>query len=217
MIETLKLINYRNSAQCETIGMSCLDSFPPTTFTFHGGKVYRLTSDFGCGSWGMVTCIGGRGNTESFGKIMLNDVEVDNRILENHSGFIAESIFSDINTADDLCTAHECIRRSLNASGLDYSVNEIKSIFHLTDNRFDRPLNQTSGEIWLISTAILFSLNKDIFCFPWLNMRNFFRFETMNDFGIIDFLKKRKKLVLIPTSRRRCFEKNTKGITIKQL
>lgn len=217
MIETLKLINYRNSAQCETIGMSCLDSFPATTYTFQSGKVYRLTSDFGCGSWGMVSCIGGRGNAEPSGKIMLNDVEVDAQTLKKYSGFIAESIFPDVNTADDLCTAHECIHRALNISGLNYSTNEIKSIFHLSDNRFDRPLNQVSGEIWFISVAILFSLNKDIFCFPWLNMRNFFRFETMNEFGIIDFLKKRKKLVLIPTSRRTCFEKSTKGITIKQL
>ena len=128
MIETLKLINYRNSAQCETIGMSCIDSFPATTYTFQSGKVYRLTSDFGCGSWGMVTCIGGRGDIEHSGKIMLNDVEADARILKKHSGFIAESYFPDINTSDDLCTIHECIHRALNISGLNYSTNEIKSI-----------------------------------------------------------------------------------------
>lgn len=217
MIETLKLINYRNSAQCETIGMSCIDSFPATTYTFQSGKVYRLTSDFGCGSWGMVTCIGGRGDVEYSGKIMLDDAEADARILKKHSGFIAESYFPDINTSDELCTTHECIYRALNISGLNYSTNEIKSIFHLTDNRFDRPLNQISGEIWLASAAIWFSLDKDIFCFPWLNMRNYFRFETMKEFGIIDFLKKRKKLVLVPTSRKTFFEKSTKGVTIKQL
>lgn len=217
MIDTLKLINYRNSARCETISMSCRDAFPATTYTFQAGKVYRLTSDFGCGSWGMVTCIGGRGDADAFGKIMLNDVEVDTRTLRNFSGFIAESIFPGVNTADDLCTAHVCIQKALKISGSHYSTDEIKSIFHLTDNRFDRPLNQVSGEIWFISAAVLFSLDKDIFCFPWLNMRDYFRFESMNEFGIIDFLKKRKKLVLVPTSHGTRFQRSTKDITIKQL
>ena len=75
-------------------------------------------------------------------------------------------------------------------------------IFHLTDNRFDRPPNEVSGEIWNISAAIPYALEKDIFCFPWLNALDFSRYQAMVELGIIDDLKRADKIILIPTSQK---------------
>ena len=77
----------------------------------------------------------------------------------------------------------------------------------MSDERFEYPLNEVSGEIWFISAAIQFALGKDIFCFPWLNMYDISYFNTMCELGIIDFLRGNGKIVLLPTNQKRIAKK----------
>ncbi len=222
MIETIDLINYRSSAICKTENRCDMDAFPFVTYQFKKGNVYGLISDFGDGSWGLATCIGGRGSKEYDGKILLNNAEIPPQNLSEYSAFIREKVISKVNFADNLGSARECIQNALKISGLNCSVDDIKSLFKLTDSRFDRTLDCVSGEIWQISMAIQFALGKDIFCFPWLNIREFSRFEGMCEEGIISFLKSENKIILVPTSRKKeakklcdriiCFEK--KGLRL---
>ena len=72
----------------------------------------------------------------------------------------------------------------------------------MSDERFERPIAYISGEIWLASLAIGFSLQKDIFSFPWLGERDIGIFKTIKQLGIIDFLKKNRKIILVPSSQK---------------
>lgn len=207
MINTIKLEKYQNIANCRTDYQFCRKSFLSITYQFEKNNVYGLVSDFGCGSWGLVTCIGGRAEERGKGKILLNDKEILSNELSVYSAFVTEKIFPEINSSENLMTVKECIQKALEISGQEYSAEEIKSIFRLSDERFDRPLEYVSGEIWLISMAINFALGKQIFCYPWLNERDINRFEIAYELGVIDYLRERGKIILVPTSQKRIAKK----------
>lgn len=207
MIDTINLVNYQSSAECRTDWQYDQEGFLKITYQFKKGNVYGIVSDFGCGSWGLVTCIGGRGENYFTGKIMLNGYEILAQELSVYSAFLTEKIIPEINCIENLGSAKECIQKALDVSGQKYTVEDIKSIFHLSDERFDRPLDCVSGEIWIISMAIQFALGKEIFCFPWLNMQYISKFIGMCELGIIDFLRSTGKIVLIPTSQKKIVKK----------
>lgn len=207
MIETIDLVNFQSSAECRSQCQYSNEGFLRITYQFQSGNAYGVISDFGCGSWSLVTCLGGRGNTEYNGKILLNGAEIAPNELSVYSGFVTEKEISSKKSFENLLSARECIEKCLRISNLHYSVDEIKLIFHLSDERFERSLNNVSGEIWLISLAIQFALGKEIFCFPWLNMFDIKRFEILCELKIIEFLKSENKIILIPSSQKRVAKK----------
>lgn len=90
---------------------------------------------------------------------------------------------------------------ALQESLLDYTPNEIKDIFCLSDARYNRSMDLVSSEMWNISLALLFALNKEIIAYPWLNAIDIKRFISLDEQGILDFLKKQGKILLVPSSQ----------------
>ncbi len=209
MIDSIELVNFQDLVECQSLAYQSKESFLQITYTFKKGNVYGLISDFGCGSWGLSTCLGGRCSPYYTGKILLNRVEVSAAKLLEHSCFITDRIFPGINTAKDFLTPKECIEIALSLSSQPYSVQQIKELFCLSDERFERSMDSVSGEIWLISMAVNFALGKEIFCYPWLNMIDINRFETANELGIIDLLKSTGKIVLVPSSQKKILRKHS--------
>jgi len=62
-------------AFCQSQVYSCKDAFQSITYEFTGGNIYALISDFGRGSWGLATCLGGFGEIID-GDILLNDQKI---------------------------------------------------------------------------------------------------------------------------------------------
>lgn len=186
------------SAFCHSQLYSCKESFLPITYQFLPANSYGLFSDFGRGSWALTTCLGGRGYDPISGSIYLNEVEICCNEMRKYSCFVGENTFDQINNAEDLLTAKICIQRALDISNLPYSVSEIKDLFRLSDERFERNLQYVSGEIWRISIAVGFALNRELFCYPWMNIHDL---NAYLDVEIINVLKKYNKIVVIPTCR----------------
>ncbi len=200
MVSVLEITDFQNSARCSSLLYSSTESFLKTNLTIRAGEVCGVVSDFGCGSWGLVTCLGGRGQENPSGKILLDGRIASNEELQKHAGFLGEARFSEIKPP---FTVREGIERALECSQLPYGAEEIKKIFCLSDARFDRPIENVSGEIWQISAAIHFAAGKDIFCYPWLNALDIVRFQTAVELGTIDFLRKNQKIVLVPSSQKK--------------
>lgn len=207
MIESLNLIKFQGVAKCYSAFRYSQEGFVPITYTFKSGNVYGLISDFGCGSWGLATCLGGRCDEVFTGEIYVNEQKTSFNSLRKFSAFIGEWDFDFINSNENLSTAKEYIQKALSESGIPYSLDEIISAFHLSNVRLNRPLIYTSGEIWLISLAINFSLGKEIFCYPWLSSNEIGRFKTAIELNIFDFLKKNGKIILIPSSQKKVLKK----------
>ena len=102
-----------------------------------------------------------------------------------------------------MSSAKQCIEEALKLSGQPYSVDDVKRLFGLSDERFERNLDNIGIEINRISVAINFALGKDIFCYPWLNE---YDVESISC-HIINVLKAHEKIVLIPTSQEKAVKK----------
>ena len=207
MIESITTINFQDAVQCSSTLFQSKESFLPISYEFKKGNSYGLISDFGCGSWGVVTSLRGYCSENYTGQILANHSLIHGKSLAEHACFLADSIFPGVNSPDKLLTPRECIKKALEQSLQPYSVEKIKKIFCLSDSRFERPLDQVSGEIWFVSVAVNFALGKEIFCFPWLNMLEIRWFKSALENGVIDFLKKKGKIILIPSSQRHTLHK----------
>lgn len=193
----IELQNVWGGANCQSALYSSKEGFLPISYTFSSGNIYGVVSDFGLGSWALASCVGGRGDCLE-GEIFLNRQKINPEALQKYSCFIGEKIFDPINTKDHLLSAKECIEKALFISKIPYTVQEIKDLFELSDERFERDLNNVSGEIYRISAAIGFAMNKEIFCYPWFNTRDIAVHISIN---IIKKLKTLNKIILFPTCR----------------
>jgi len=193
---TILLNDFLSSGDCKAKTYTCIDAFLEISYIFTGGKIYGFASDFGCGGWGLATCLGGRAYKNYYtGQIFLNEKDIKCDELANHSCFVSENIFSNKQNM----TAKKAIEWALKQSNLDYSVKEIKEIFKLSDDRFTRKLHVVGIEIWRISMAIGFALNRKIFCFPWVSRRDIGGIEYYLEY--INILKDNGAIILIPSSQ----------------
>lgn len=195
---SIKIINFMSSANCRSQLYSSKESFLPITYQFVPGNIYGLISDFGCGSWALSTCLGGRCGSVVKGSVFVNDRKMDCNELSRYSCFVGEKFFDGINSNNNVLTANECIKKALEISQLSFTVDEIKKMFGLSEERFNRDLNCVGVEINRISIAIGFALGKEIFCYPWMNTHELIGFLDINTLNI---LKRHNKIVLIPACR----------------
>ncbi len=197
MIKNIQCVNFQDLVTCKSSRYQSRESFLKINYTFYSGNVYGIISDFGYGSWGVVTCLGGRFSEHYTGQIVINNGEILPINLAHHSAFVGERIIDSINSFENLLTPKECIEKSLAISKLPFSIKEIKDMFGLSDERFERNLDQVGVEINRISIAINFALDKSVFCFPWLNEHSILDISI----PIIDILRRYEKIILIPTSQ----------------
>ena len=91
----------------------------------------------------------------------------------------------------------EHIKQGLDYSKLNCSYDDIKNLFYIDSERFDRPLKGVGNEIFKAMAAIGFYYKKEVFCFPWLSNS---RFESYHEnlTGLLQILENLEKTVIIP-------------------
>ncbi len=89
------------------------------------------------------------------------------------------------------------VKAELNKSKLNYSADEIKDIFDLDSERFQKPIYATGNERFRAMAAVGFSSGKDVFCFPWMSKSRFESFHR-NLTGLFDILEKLDKIIIAP-------------------
>lgn len=193
----VQLINFRGSAFCRYRLYSCLDAFPMFSAELHTGSIYHFISDFACGSWAAVSCIGGKGKIDPFSRVNIDYNTVKPKNMRNITGCVAEK-----NQISFVHSSRKSVKRliddALRNSNIEKSADEIKELFGLTDGRFNRPLGQCSGEIFTISMAIQYAKGKKIVCFPWISEFEMNRIE--GSWRQIELMKKNDVMILIPSS-----------------
>ena len=65
------------------------------------------------------------------------------------------------------------IERGIRHSGLDCTAEDIKEMFCLDDQRFERPVNAVGNEQYRAMAAVGYSFGKRVFCFPWFSRKRF--------------------------------------------
>lgn len=89
------------------------------------------------------------------------------------------------------------VEKGLKHSESNYSIADIKDLFCIDAERFNRPLKGVGNEIFKAMAAIGFSHKKELFCFPWLSARRFEGYHE-NLSTLLQILKNLEKTVIIP-------------------
>lgn len=89
------------------------------------------------------------------------------------------------------------VSQALDYSKINCSISNVKKLFELDNERFERPLSQVGNEIFRAMAAVGYCYGKEIFCFPWMSKRRFesYRENLSVTLKILDELK---KIVIIP-------------------
>jgi len=94
-------------------------------------------------------------------------------------------------------SVRELVAKGLQENKLDYSVNDIKDLFYLDHERFERPLSCVGNEVFRAMAAVGYCNKKEIYCFPWLSKRRFDGYHA-NMTGLLEILESLNKVVIVP-------------------
>ena len=90
---------------------------------------------------------------------------------------------------DPLFSVHDSvaqlIKHGLQSSHSNDSCEDIRKLFHMDSERFERPLAGVGNEIFKAMAAIGYANDKKVFCFPWLSKK---RFESYHE-NLTDLLR----------------------------
>jgi hypothetical protein len=111
------------------------------------------------------------------------------------SCYIDESypLFSDTKVK----TVREMVEQALQQNDLPHTVDEIRELFQMDNERFGRPLREVGNQIYKAMAAICFCHKKEVFCFPWLSHKRF-EYYHGNLTGLLDVLSGLNKVVIVP-------------------
>lgn len=66
-------------------------------------------------------------------------------------------------------TIRRRVEQGLKANRLSYSPDEIREMFWIDKERFERPIKEVGNAFLCCNAAIGFANNKKIYCFPWMS------------------------------------------------
>lgn len=96
-------------------------------------------------------------------------------------------------------TVREYIEEGCLIKNSTHSIEEIKELFSLTDDRMLKKIDQVGNEFVRSLAAIGYVDGKDIFCFPWLSAKKYKYYQYSID-HICRVLTGLGKIVIVPTN-----------------
>ena len=183
--------------QCESRFYSCKDIIgKEQEFTFLPGTNH-LMGDIDSGIFAISYILSVPNQSNAYERtVLVDDGGKKLSDVQKQSGYVDESymLFSKRKSVKQM------ILSGLKKSGCSVSFEEIVTIFGLSNDRLNRPLKQCGNEGLRAMVAILFSYEKNIFCFPWLS-KNRYESQHSHYVKICDILSSFGKTVIIPTAR----------------
>ena len=87
--------------------------------------------------------------------------------------------------------------KGIRTNQLNVTPEEVRQIFGIDLERFERPLVSAGNEIFKAMAAIGYCYEKQIYCFPWLSQMRFHGYhQNLN--GVIDILDSLGRIAIVP-------------------
>lgn len=164
--------------------------------TLESGKIYGLIGEFGEG--GAAVSYGLAGFMPLIdGSVTIDGLHAVMKDLFGMAWYVGYDMYG-FKTRKPIKITRNSVesqmRKALAMSEREYDIKDVQSLFGISDERIVRNIAYVSGERFKASAAIGFALNKKIFCFPWLNSKDFKHYEeqiktivsaVINDDGIV--------------------------------
>ncbi len=168
------------------------------SYTFHAG-INKLIGEIDSENWAVSYLLSMfKYRPEDFVLFAPPQVNVNNEILSldelaEYSCYMDKlyPLFSTDKSVRKLVT------QGIKSNKLDCSPDEVKNLFYIDDERFERPLRGVGNEIFKAMSAIGYCNKKELFCFPWLSNKRF-EYYHKNLSGTLEILESLNKVVVVP-------------------
>ena len=199
-INKLTISNFNGYFLCESSFYSAYDVASSTDYTFFNG-INQLNGEIDCGIWAVSYYLS-MYKKKSI-KFIISDppqIQIDNAPISIEM-LLDRSVYMD--KSYPLFSTRKTIK-SIIADKIkynsDYSYEDIRNLFLMDKERFDRPLTGVGNEIFNAMGAIGYTYGKDIFCFPWLS-KNRFESYHLHLKNTLKTLESLNKIVILPLGK----------------
>lgn len=136
-------------------------------------------------------------------EVVVNNITISLDEFMKYSCYMDESypLFSEHSSVKKLIT------RGIKKNGSSHSPDDIRNLFHIDQERFERPLSEIGNVRFRAMAAIGYSYGKEVFCFPWLSEMRF-QYYHMNISMLLEILSSLNKISILPLGQDMNFLKN---------
>lgn len=173
------------------------DSLAYRDFYFTAG-INRLYGEIDSGVWAISYLLSMyRGKSLDFilsmPQITLDDTPVTIQDILKYSCYMDKSypLFSTKKSVRKL------VNEGIKKNGLTCTAEEIRNLFYMDEQRFERPLTGVGHEVFKAMSAIGYCHQKEIYCFPWMSQMRIQAFnKPFSD--SLEILADLKKIAIVP-------------------
>ena len=94
-------------------------------------------------------------------------------------------------------TVKQMVENGIKKSKLNITPDEIRDMFMISPDRFERKLSCVGNEVFKAMSAIGYSYGKQVFCFPWISKMRFDNFNR-NITDLLEVLQNLKTIIVLP-------------------
>ncbi len=153
---------------CRSTRCSYQTSLDSSQFDFVVGT-NLLYGDIDSGGWSLSYALSmyNYDNYDIELKINIDGISTTVEDLQKITCYLDALYFETLNQT----SVDEIVARNIELHNISVSSEDIRKMFHITESRFQRPLSASGNERFRCMAAIAYSMNKKIYCFPWLSKK----------------------------------------------
>lgn len=129
-------------------------------------------------------------------KITINGADSDMKTLSEQSCYIDNETYPLFRTNKSV---RYLIESGIKKYRIPFTADEIIQMFHLCEERCNRPLKYVGNERFRAMSAIGLAHSKEIFCFPWLS-KKYVDYLGLNLRFALKVLEDNNKTIIFPTN-----------------
>ena len=192
--------DFNGNFKCEDIHIGQINnSCNNFSYSFKPG-VYALTGEITDGGWGFAYFLTGECKSYRIGndaEVFVNNTCVDFKTFsEKYVQNLGISRRNKILDLFDKKTVHSWVDKNLKHSGLSETAEDIKCLFDISPDRFERNIKCVGFELPFCKAAIGFAAKIKVFVFPYVT-RNLYPNAIFLK-KLCDILRENRCIVLLP-------------------
>ena len=200
----IKNINVRcdGYVSCKSGFYSCFDVLPSSEVSF-SARINRLVGEIDSQIWSVSYLLSMyKHRPKDFSlfappEIKVNNVGVSLDEFSDYTCYMDETVYP-------LFKSKASVRRLVSLGIKKYNLNctpeEVRNLFHIDEERFERPIKGVGNERFRAMAAIGYTHGKQVFCFPWLSKMRFDGYHGhMTD--LLEVLERLNLVVILPVGQ----------------
>ncbi len=126
--------------------------------------------------------------------VFVNDSQLSLDELSEYTCYLNDKFYPLFSTGKSV---RKLIMQGIKKNKLDCTPDDIKALFELDDQRFERPVKCVGNERFRAMAAIGYAYGKQVYCFPWLSKKRFDYYHG-NMTWLLDILEKLEMIAIVP-------------------